>query len=155
MAALLGADLVDKLAKRLGVREIEGSTWLASVPVPTRDQESPPATSQLNDAVVLNPATGSVDFKRMQEGHIATQKLIEDFSVSLLPHATEVPKGMVEDDEHFRTLIQHRKQFAQMWIGRRFGIRCEIPDHLLGPAARQIMNADVKNGFPKWDAPLE
>src|SRR5215472_411426 len=99
VTALLGADLVDKLTKSFGAREIEGSTWLASVPVSTRDQQSPPATSQLNDAVVLNRATGSVDFKTMQEGHITTQKLIEDFSVSLRTHATQVPKGMIEDDE--------------------------------------------------------
>src|SRR5262249_17050365 len=101
MTALLGPDLVDKLTKGFGVLGIEGSTWVASVPVSTRDQQSPPASSQCNDAVVLNPAAGSVDLKPMQEVHITTQKLIEDFSVSLPAHATEVPKGMVEDDEYF------------------------------------------------------
>src|SRR5215471_13843688 len=85
MTAFVGTDLVDKLRESFGVREIEGSTWLASVPVSTRDQRSPPAISQCNDAVVLNPAPGSVEFERMHESHITTQKLIEDFSVSLLP----------------------------------------------------------------------
>src|SRR6185312_5428989 len=155
MTALLGTDLLNELTEGFGVSEIEGSTWLASVPISTRDQQSPPATGQCNHTVVLNPATSSVEFKSMQEGNIQRQKPIQDFSVSLLPYATEVPKGVVEDDEYFRTLIQHRKQFAQMWIGWGFRIRRQIGNHLLGPAARQVVNAEMKNGSFKRNAPLE
>jgi hypothetical protein len=86
----------------------------------------------------------------MQKSHITPQKLIEDFFASWLPQSTEVPKGMVEDDEYFRTPIQHRKQCTQMRIGRRPGICGQIGNNLLGSAARQIVNTEMKNRSPDF-----
>src|SRR5207248_7302079 len=105
VTALFGTDLLDKFREGFGFREIEGPTWLTSVPVSTRDQQSTPAISQYDDAIVLHPATGSVEFKRMQEGYMTTQKLIENLFVSSLPYPPEVPKGVVEDDEYSRAVV--------------------------------------------------
>src|ERR1700686_1441622 len=59
VAVLLEENFADKLTETFGASEVEGSAWLASMPVSARDHQSPPATNPFYDAVVFNPATSS------------------------------------------------------------------------------------------------
>ena len=117
MAALFDPDFVNKFREALGARQVQGAAGLASMPVSTRDEQPPPEPGQFDNAVVFAPATGSVEFKGVQESDVNLQESPEDLRVSLPPHAAQIPEGMVKDQEHFRALVQHRKQFTELKSG--------------------------------------
>src|ERR1700680_3978411 len=104
MAALFDSDFVNKFREALGARQVQGAAGLASMPVSTRDEHPPPEPGQFGDAVVFAAATGSVEFKGVQEPDVNLQESPEDLRVSSWPHAAQIPEGMVKDQEHFGAL---------------------------------------------------
>jgi hypothetical protein len=125
------------------------------MPVSTRDEQPPPEPGQFDDAFVFAPATGSVKFKGVQESDVTLQESPEDLRVSLPPHAVQIPEGMVKDQEHLPALVQHRKQFTELNSGLVARVCAEIGHNRLRPAARQIVDSEMKYGSFERDAPLE
>src|ERR1700680_3855556 len=125
------------------------------MPVSTRDEQPSPEFGQFDDAVVFAPATSSIEFKRVQESGVTLQESPEDLRVSLPPQAAQIPERMVKDQQHLRALMQHRQQFSELTSELVAGVCGEFGHNRLRPAARQIVDSEMKYGSLEWDAPLE
>jgi hypothetical protein len=110
---IAAANFVHKFRKALGVREIENSVRLGSVAIAAADHKLVPGFRELQHLAVFFPAANAAQLKGMNERTVFRREIADRAFMAYFAYAGKVPQRMIQDDQHFRNLMERGEKLAK------------------------------------------